>query len=188
MIRIFIALKIEPGEILLDSLSFLKHELRNDSINWTKPKNIHITLAFLGDTHENKILPLSEMLAEKCNGFEPFNLNLKGTGVFRSYNDPRIIWIGIMPSEKLIKLNSEIKDGLRNIGIKTEDRPFSPHITVGRIKRTGDPQTLKSIIDLYQNTLFQMVHVDEVILFESILQQTGPIYKTMNCYSFNNKI
>jgi 2'-5' RNA ligase len=183
MIRIFIALKIEPGGILLESLSFLKHELRDESINWTKPENIHITLAFLGDTHENKILPISEMLTEKCKGFEPFGLTLKGTGVFRNYKDPRIIWIGILPSDRLIKLNSEIKNGLRSIDIKTEDRPFNPHITIGRIKRTGDPQALKSIIEVHQNSLFQMVQVDEAILFESILHQTGPIYKTINCFS-----
>lgn len=177
MKRIFIALEIKPEEILLDTFSMLKHNLKNEAIKWTKPENIHITLVFLGDTSEAKISPLSEMLREKCYGFGIFDLTLNGTGIFRSIFDPRIIWIGLMPSEKLLKLNNTILNGLGSIGIKTEDKPFNPHLTLGRIKHINNSEALKTEVEKYKNQFFQLVPVSQVILYESILQQTGPIYK-----------
>ena len=60
-----------------------------------KVDNIHITLAFLGDTEESVVKDLTMMLQEKCKGLTQFELILKGTGVFRNFFDPRIIWIGM---------------------------------------------------------------------------------------------
>lgn len=183
MKRIFIALEIKPEGILLDTFSMLKHNLKNEAIKWTKPENIHITLVFLGDTSEAKISPLCEMLREKCDGFGMFDLTLNGTGIFRSISDPRIIWIGLMTSEKLLKLNRAIVNGLGSIGIKTEERPFNPHLTLGRIKHINDNETFKTEVERYKNQFFQLVPVSQVILYESILLQTGPIFKQLGCFS-----
>ena len=68
MRRIFIALKVEPTDKLLSIISILKQGLCNDSIKWTNPDNIHITLAFLGDTDDKMIYPISSMLYELCKG------------------------------------------------------------------------------------------------------------------------
>ena len=177
MKRIFIALKIESGEILLQALSLMKSALKNEYINWTKPENIHITLAFLGDTEEKQIVAISNMLHEKCKGFGKFKLALKGTGVFRNYNDPRILWIGIELSDNLQELFYVIINGLKSVDIVNEDRPFNPHLTLGRIKKISDKQVLESVVEQYQYTHFQTVNVSEVILYESILLPPGPVYR-----------
>ena len=180
MKRIFIAVKVEADEILSGMISSLKYGLSRESIKWTNPDNIHITLSFLGDTEEEKILLISSMLNRKCEGFGKFDLIIKGSGVFKNLSEPRVIWAGIEPSEKLNRLYDIISDGLQDTGTKPEVRPFKPHLTLGRIRSLKDKTALKTLIDKYQNTDFQKVPVIEVILYESILLQTGPVYKEIN--------
>jgi 2'-5' RNA ligase len=182
MKRLFIALKVEPGESLLMMMSSLKAGLKEDSIKWINPGNIHITLAFLGDTEEKMLNPLSSMMKEICAGFGQFQIILKGSGVFRNFNDPRIIWTGIETSEKLIRLNDIIINGLKSINIKLEDRPFNPHLTLGRIKHISDKTGLKTLIEQFQDSEFQLIPVSEVILYESILNQSVPLYKPVSSF------
>jgi RNA 2',3'-cyclic 3'-phosphodiesterase len=176
MKRLFIALKVDAGETLSTMILSLKSALSKDSIKWTNNNIIHITLVFLGDTEENMIRPVCSMLEEKCKGTGSFEVFLRGVGVFRNLNDPRIIWTGIDPSEKLMLLNEVIMKGLKGLNIKLEYRPYNPHLTLGRIKHLIDRERLKASIDKFQNSEIQIVPVNEVILFESILFQSGPVY------------
>jgi len=179
MKRIFIALKVVPGDVLLRMLSSLKSLLGNEKIKWVDPENIHLTLAFLGDTEDERIKVAGIMLKNACSGFGEFDFILTGTGVFRNYIDPKVIWIGIEESEKLIKLNDTVNTGLKDTGFKVEDRLFRPHLTLGRIRYIKDIDALKTALDRYQKSPVQNVHVEEVILYESILKPTGPVYKSV---------
>jgi len=177
MKRIFIAIKVEPGEALFKVVSSLKSGLINEGISWTRLDNIHITLAFLGDTEENMIKVISSKLKESCVGTGIFELNIRGIGVFKNLSDPRVIWTGIEPSEKLTLLNTSIIYGLDESGFKIENRPFKPHLTLGRIKYLNDKPALIRLMDKYHDAEIQRVPVNEVIIYESILKPTGPIYK-----------
>lgn len=179
MRRVFIALKVEAEETLLMLISALKSGLSKDIIKWVSPDNIHITLAFLGDTEEKKIKDISLMLKGKCEGSGKFELIIKGSGVFRDLSDPRIIWTGIEPSEKLMHLNDSVMNGLKGLNIKMVDRPYKPHLTIGRIKSNNDKEALKSLIKQFQNSEIQIVPVNDIILYESILLQSGPVYKPL---------
>ena len=176
MKRLFIGLKVEAGETLLKTISSLKTGLSYESVKWTRLENLHVTLEFLGDTDEKLIRVISDILRLSCEGFERFDITLKGTGVFRNFNDPRILWVGIESSRQLNQLNEVIKNGLKGAGIKTEDKPFNPHLTLARIKKISDNQIFKSEVEEFQNTVFQIVTVPEVVLYESTLQQPGPVY------------
>ena len=180
MKRIFIAVKIEPGETLLKMISSLKAGLTNESIKWTIPENIHITLAFLGDTDERQIIKISSMLKDKCKGSGEFDLLIKGAGIFKNLSDPRVIWTGIEPSDSLINLFNSIKSGLSEEGVRLENRPFNPHLTLGRIKYLKDKELIKRLIEKYQNREIQKLAVNEVILYESILLHSGPVYKPLS--------
>jgi 2'-5' RNA ligase len=81
--------------------------------------------------------------------------------------------------ERLIQLNNIIAEGLKLDGFKIEERQFKPHLTLGRIKSVKNIENLKTMLERYKDNQFQIVHVNEVILFESILVQTGPIYKSL---------
>ena len=183
MKRAFIAVKVEPGGELLRMISSFKALLGAENIKWVDPANIHITLAFLGDTEEKRIKNLGKMLKESCSGFREFDFLLAGTGVFKNYWDPRVIWVGIKSQEKLSRLYDKIVNGLNETGFGIEERQFRPHLTLGRVKSVKDTENLKTVLEKYSDTEFQKVEVKEVILFESILLQTGPIYKSLGRYS-----
>lgn len=179
MKRIFIGLKVHAGDTLLKILSSFKEGLRKDNIKWTSIDNIHITLAFLGDTEEKKTKNISSMLKEVCGDTGKFELKLKGSGLFRKLKDPRIIWIGTEPSEKVLQLNNSIMKGLKELNIKMEDRPFNPHLTIGRIKHIYDKELLRTLIEKFQDSEIQTIQVNEVIMYESILLPSGPVYKPL---------
>ena len=174
MKRIFIGVKIDAGDNLRKLVSGLKTSLKDEKIKWTAIENFHITLAFLGDTDEDKIEAISKMLTGVCDGFGEFKLFIKGAGVFKNFREPRIIWTGIETSEKLNQLYASVKDGLNDTGISLEERTFSPHLTIGRVKHIRDSEILKSLISGFNNLELQNQDVNEVILYESILLQAGP--------------
>ena len=125
---------------------------------------------------------LAEMLKDKCSGFHEFSFILAGTGVFKNYRDPRIIWVGIKSPEKLYALENKIAEGLKASGLVSEERPFKPHLTLGRVKSLSDTENLKTVLERYRDNQIQIVHVSEVVLYESILKQTGPLYKPIGKY------
>jgi 2'-5' RNA ligase len=180
MKRIFIAVKVEPGETLLKMISSFKSALNGENVKWTNTDNIHITLLFLGNTEEKQIRIISNILRDTCEGFGKFELMIKGSGVFKSINDPRVIWAGIEPSEKFNKLNGLIKSDLKTAGIILDEHPFKPHLTFGRIKYLNQVNYIKELTDKYSSIEIQKIPVNEVILFESILLQAGPVYKELS--------
>ena len=173
---------MEAGESLVNLVLSLKSELINEGIRWTSLDNIHITLAFLGDTEENMIKVIDSKLKDKCEGSGKFEVILKGTGAFKSYNDPRVLWTGIELSQELEILNKLIIDAVTEAGITIEGRPFRPHLTLGRVKFVNDKPAMKDILDKYKGIEIQKVPVNEVILYESILLQYGPVYKPLRRY------
>jgi len=180
--RIFIGIKIEPEGTLLRMINSLKAVLPDDKINWVDPANIHITLAFLGDTEEERIKVAAMVLTEVCKDFRRFSFNLSGMGVFKNFRDPRVIWTGIDNLAEPGRLNSLIVIGLRDTGFNIEERPFRPHITIGRIKSIKDPDLLRRTLERYRDITFQNVSVREVILFESILKPGGPEYRSSGIF------
>lgn len=177
--RIFIALKVEPEETFLVMMSSLKSRLGNEIIRWVNPENIHLTLSFLGDTDEETVNLIYNILRKQCSGSGKLEFIIRGLDVFKSPANPRVIWTGIESSEKLSELNSLVVNGLKSIGIIMEDRPFKPHLTLGRIKRLNNKNALKALLEKYQDKEIQKVQVNEVIIYESILLQTGAVYKPL---------
>lgn len=179
MKRLFIAVGIEAGTELVTAASAFKTGLGGENIKWTDITNSHITIAFLGDTDERLVKQLVLMLKEKCTGFGNFTFLLKGAGVFRNMNDPRVIWLGIEMHEELLKLYDLISGGLRKMDLPVEERPFRPHLTIGRIKYLKNTDALSNLLVLYRDKVIQRVEVDEIILYESILLPSGPVYKPL---------
>jgi 2'-5' RNA ligase len=179
MKRTFIAVKIEPGKMLLDAVEKMRLRLRNESVKWVDLNQVHVTLAFIGDTSEGTIKDISEMLAVSCKGFGEIEFRVAGVGVFKSITDPRVIWAGIGNNRRLTQLEALISGGLKELGLGLEEKPFRPHLTLARIRTLKDQKVLGTLISDYENVVFQESRISEVIYFESILQQTGPLYVPM---------
>lgn len=180
MRRIFIAVKLEPEENLTRIISSLKTSLTGENIKWVDSRNLHVTLAFLGESEEYQIANVSNLLQEKCPGSGNFEFIIKGLGVFKNFREPRAIWAGIQLSDKLVRLNELVKIVVKSNGINIENREFKPHLTIGRIKMLKSQTNLNTILEKYHEVEIQKVQVHEVIIFESILKPTGPFYKPVS--------
>ena len=134
MKRLFLAIDITPGTTLMDAYDNIRHTLRMEKINWVRKDQMHLTLAFLGDTEENIIPGLVSGIETAMKTHHSFSLTLAGLGVFRNIHDPRVIWIGCKSEKEFQEIKTGYRQGTGVTGFEVEDRPFSPHLTLGRIK------------------------------------------------------
>lgn len=176
--RIFIALKIdltEKNRILIEKL---KSSFAKSKIRWTSEDNYHLTLKFLGEIPAYFINSIELLLTQTLSEFSEFNFELKGLGTFGG-NKPKVIWMGIQATDVLNSLQNRIDDTLVELGFEKEKRPFSPHLTLGRIKYLKDPAYFSQVIQEYQNKPFQIININKIVLFESFLKSEGPVYKSL---------
>lgn len=174
-IRCFISIEIDTSvkENIECYIKKLANEISFKKIKWVKTDNMHITLAFLGKTPMDKIKQISAVMELVSDKLDPFIVNLKGTGFFPNDHEPKILWIGVEKSPSLYFLKKEIDTGLENIKVKFDKKPFSPHLTLGRVKES---------LNLHLNTLpdFQASFlVKNISLVKSELLREGPIYSNL---------
>ena len=176
-IRAFIAIDIKT----FPKLTQLEQELKQTKANikLVEPENIHITLKFLGDTDENLIEEINTIIEESVKKTKPFEIQLKNTGVFPNQNYIKVIWIGIHNSEKIAEISQQIDEQLFDLGFEQEKRPFSPHLTIARVKSAENKDQLLNIINKYQDLTFQEIKVESIKLKKSQLTPKGPIYTTL---------
>jgi 2'-5' RNA ligase len=174
------------GFIAVDIDSFLKilefeKELKGAGANikLVEPKNIHITLKFLGDTNEDMIDTIERVIINAVNGITKFNINLEGAGVFPNQKYIKVIWLGIKQGEKLGSIAKKIDEDLSKMGFKKEKRKFSPHLTIARVRSAKNKEKLLQIIEKYTDTKFAEIKVNSIKLKKSVLTEKGPIYTNL---------
>ncbi len=175
--RGFIAIDIP----ILQKISDLINEIKSSGANikTVEPENIHITLKFLGDTNEEKIDRINEIILTSIKGIKPFDIKLKSTGFFPNQNYIKIIWIGIENTNQMQIIAEKIDEELSKIGFNKEKRKFSAHLTIGRIRSAQNKDNLIQIINKYKDVEFASIKVDKVKLKKSVLTSKGPIYSTL---------
>lgn len=179
MRRTFIAIRIPVTVKLKELLELLRADLREEKIRWVNPEILHITLSFLGDTSEQQVNYISEQLEKITSGYSSIELHFKELGVFPNLRKPKVFWIGMERNELLENLQGEIEVMLRDYGIIRENKSFSPHLTIARIKRIDDIDKLKYWLQKYRGKTIQKTKIGEVIYYESKLTANGPIYNSI---------
>jgi len=177
MKRLFAAIKVEPDENMVIIFGGLKSNLRNDKINWVPEQNIHITLKFFGETAEDKIDEICEILDEIAKRHQAFKIQLQNIGIFGSSYDPRVIWFGMNDCPQIEDLANDVLKSVEDIGWGRDRQNFRAHLTVGRIKLIKDKRYFQQIIDKYKNIPLQLVPVNGFYLIESKLRPQGPVYE-----------
>ncbi len=141
-------------------------------VRWVRPDRMHLTLAFLGEVSDEFVAAAKEKLAGAVKGTAPFSARLSGIGAFPDSRRARVVWVGMGDgSEELCALQGKVVSGLKQVGFKPERRPFSPHLTLGRLRVPADVS--RACEQQFQSDEFP---VDRVILFQSILKPEGPEY------------
>ncbi len=137
----------------------------------------HLTLKFLGDREQ--VSRVEEKLEERVRGFEPFILRINGLGAFPSITNPRIAWAGTESDEQLAGLQISVEDAMREIGFAAENRKFSPHITLARIKSARNTDLLGRVIQEKKDFNMGTSPVDSIRLYQSILNPGGAVHKIL---------
>ena len=183
MKRLFIAIPVEFQAKTIEHINDIKDELWSEKIRWVDTGNVHLTLKFLGDTPEELIDEIDASLNEIVENFSATSLNINGLGVFPNIHRPRVIWLGLSENEILSELYAQIEKQMQVLGFEPENRPFSPHLTLGRVKFLHNIRQLDRLIAKYKNFHFQDLPVKKVILYESILRPQGPLYTALGTYN-----
>lgn len=186
--RLFIAINLTSAEKA--RISGASRELREAGfpVRWVAEENLHLTLKFLGETEAGGVADLSAALDDAAEGFAPFDLELRGFGAFPSPANPRVIWIGIERNESLKKLKRQLETQISPLGFPTEERPFRPHLTIGRARRDSSRSGFKGIdrliADLNYEDSFCVAKVD---LMRSRLSPSGAKYEVLHSAPFGEK-
>jgi len=146
-------------------------------VAWTAPKNLHITLNFLGEILPERVALLQQSMRVVAAGIGPFSLAAAGGGAFPGTRNPRIFWVGFLePLELVRQLQQNMGDALSGAGFSREDRPFHPHITVGRTRGALPPAWGERFVQSLSGMGFGVVPVSSFTLYESRLGPGGAVY------------
>ncbi len=183
LLRAFIAIEI-PHEIK-KAIAAEIASLQNDAghaVRWVAIENIHLTLKFLGEISPANVELLSQTLQAECDQHGPFDITVKGLGCFPNLHRPRIIWIGLEIPSELNPLQHNLETASARMGYTAEDKPFSPHLTIGRLREQATQVELKNIqaaLEKLQIGSLGTFTTQSVQLFKSDLQPAGPVYTSL---------
>ena len=183
-IRTFIAVDLSEG--IKNSVFEVQRELKKSGadIKWVDPKNLHVTLKFLGETDEEKVIKIKFALDEIASLQKSFEINISELGAFPNMRSPRIIWIGIdKGARELSRLALYIEEKLSSCGFEKEKKAFSSHITIGRARSTLNQIALKEKMPAISIPDVDACLINRVTLYKSTLSSSGPTYEALHLTS-----
>jgi len=178
-LRCFVAIELPAA--LKETIGELTRGLRAScrNVKWVPPGNLHLTLKFLGDTEESLIPEIREKLREAASSHQPFSIAFRGAGAFPDLRRPRVVWAGVQDSQAVVYLQQDVEKALSSLGFAPEVRPFSPHLTLGRVKSPGHTGLLKRGIEALGDAEFGSARVGSISLMKSDLKPSGAEYERL---------
>jgi 2'-5' RNA ligase len=176
-VRTFIAIELPPQ--VRAHLADCQQRLQRagGDVRWVRPDIIHLTLVFLGDVPADMLADLEAAVREAAAPFGVLTMRVQGAGRFPPRGLPRTIWIGIEDvSGGLAKLQAAIARATAAFAEKEEDRAYTPHLTLGRVKSPRGGRDLAGAIDAMAGTTGPSFEAREVTIFRSDLSPQGPTY------------
>lgn len=146
-------------------------------MRWTKPENLHLTLRFLASLEEETVAPLCENVATALADIKPFDIETHGTIYFPTER-PRVFAIAVRLSEELAMLVKALNHATESLGFAIEQRPFLPHITLGRFKHKPSAPQINYLGEAFTQT------VSELVLYRSDPQPSGSVYSVLHRFNF----
>jgi RNA 2',3'-cyclic 3'-phosphodiesterase len=188
--RAFIAIELPVlvQDAIQNQTDSLRDALDSSLVRWVASHNVHLTLKFLGDVSPANIELLKQMLKREADQHPPFEMRISGIGSFPTSRRPRVIWVGFNAPAILESLQRGIESAAARLGYEAEERAFSPHLTIGRVRQNLPSTGLQRIRAALEETTVSdlgIIKIDSVHLYKSDLQPAGPIYTNLFTASLN---
>src|SRR5712691_7936028 len=178
-VRLFIAIPLPPdlaaraSEILPTSLPALRR---------VKAENLHLTLAFLGQTPDERLGDVTAAAADGAAVVSPFTLSFDRAGRFNERGRPRVVWLGIAEGGTgVVQLGAGVYAGLRGRGLRFDDRPLAPHLTLARVAEDASSAEAKTVGAALEGLAIEGLRfeVGEIAVVQSVLSPKGPRYTAL---------
>ena len=181
-LRTFIAVELDHS--LRSALAHIqdgfKRQMPPGSVRWVEPEGIHLTLKFLGETPRQRVAAIETALRVACAGFTPFEFSVEGRGCFPNTRRPRVVWVAVRDKgQMLARLQAAVEREVAPLGWPTEERGFSPHLTLGRVGRGVNSRDEMAVGQAVEASVVELIgrqHVTEVSLMQSELHPGGAVY------------
>ena len=181
LFRTFIAISVSPEVRKRAGELMNRFRKCGTKVNWSSSENLHLTVKFLGDTHDSKIPDVCRGVARAVAEVPPFNASLDHIGAFPSSARPRAVWIGVDEGQAALQaVQARIEDEMLAAGFKRERRRYVPHMTIGRVREGGVPQReLGELITANAEFSSGTTRVDEVVSMASFFESEGTTYQVL---------
>jgi len=179
-IRTFIAVNITPE--IIEKMAMVQTALRNaeTAVQWARPDGLHLTLQFLGEVSEAHVPLIGQQLAKVIRTTKPFPITIAGVGAFPTMHHPRIVWAGVTEGAQALRaLATKVEHAMRTLDFSPEEHPFTPHVTLGRVKSPRETALLLTRLAQYADQSFGVMIVREIAVMRSILSPAGAQYTPM---------
>ena len=182
--RLFIALTI-PENVKTEiekAQSELRRALPKDCVRWTKREQFHLTLKFLGNVDAQRVEPLADAVRKACQGFAMLDLRAERIGFFPDLRMPRVVWVGVGDQrQQLPRLQGAVEAAARDFSAEESSERFTGHVTLGRIKTIGRPETevLARLASGLAATFFGAWRADKIEIMRSQLSPDGARHTTL---------
>lgn len=186
MLRAFIAIQLSVD--LKRQISELQAELKrrmpeSRGLSWVNPEGIHLTLRFLGDMDEAHIEAITRVLQTAAASVQTFRLEARGIGGFPTPARARVLWVGLSGEAGAIsalqQLQATIEEGVVEIGFAKENRAFTPHLTLARIRERGAGGSVAGIVMNEADRVVGELRAGSVSLIKSELRPKGAVYTSL---------
>jgi 2'-5' RNA ligase len=177
--RTFIALAL-PAELKAALARMQKTFMQSTAgVKWVKPESIHLTLNFLGSTSMDEVDTVCGVLDHLTRNATPFSFEATGMGAFPNSRNPKVIWAGLQVEDRLKAFQKELEKALADRGFAAEDRPFAPHLTLGRLRDGLMRKDVAGLIEQFSSEKFGCFEAEHIIFFKSELKPSGPVYQAI---------
>ncbi|MFI5208106.1 MAG: RNA 2',3'-cyclic phosphodiesterase [Gemmatimonadales bacterium] len=150
-------------------------------VKWVDEDALHVTLKFLGEVAKGDADAIGRALGDAVCTAKPFELGLGGLGAFPDSERPRVFWLGVERHPALELLANDVERALAPLGFESELKPFQPHVTLGRARKTARPNSLADWAGMASGVEYaDVVPVENVDLMESVTGRSGPTYRLVH--------
>ncbi|MCX7935108.1 MAG: RNA 2',3'-cyclic phosphodiesterase [Planctomycetota bacterium] len=180
MIRTFIGVEIDAD--VREALAAAMRRLRSaaPAAKWVRVENLHLTFKFLGEVSPADLEQVFAAARQAAAEFASFELEISGLGCFPNERYPRVVWAGCGEGRaQAAALAQRLEDSFAALGYERERRPFSPHLTLARLRDPRDGRDLAAALAAEGEPHFGCTSAEEIVVFMSELRKTGPVYSPM---------